>query len=466
MATEGNLVKVIQPKFVSLVGSPANQTPIRIVRSAPPKGVPMSASTARRIRRSTGEVNPVLQLSFPDEMTDTEIAATLTVYGMNDYKVERKDGKVYATRSDLQSIARSDKTMDVKLTDKITALVQRSDASMVGATVGQPGISVVAFEFSAEKFADVGEVAKWIERNSVDKASAPTQNPDLSCFEVKRGQMEEGADTRRIELEDGVVATIVRSDDGSIPAGMVAVVSEAAYGGYGWGQLDFAAALADTQFCEWMDEGIRRLRYVLENILFYSQLPLDVRKTLVSNALAQFDAFVAGIMDSMPRQLLISVTRSAQPKEIPMSTSQTQGQGGAATPAASTTTTGTEVQRAAPAAAAATPAANGDEKITLTRSELATLVRAELAAKETEDKATAEAAKAAEVKRAEEIEAATAPLKAEIEKLKGTTVVRSGGDPAVAAQQAGATGGEKKDVFRGAFGALPFGGRKPAQAVQ
>jgi hypothetical protein len=169
------------------------------------------------------------------------------------------------------------------------------------------------------------------------------------------------------------------------------------------------------------------------------------------------------VMDSMPRQLMVSVVRSAQPKEKFMST--TQGQGGAA-PAA-TTTNAVRSEGTPAAAPAATPAV--DESVTIKRSELSQLIADGIAAHEASKKAELERAAAEEKAKAEQItrsdatalvEAATKPLLAEIEALKGTTVVRSAGtDPAVKAPV-----GEKQDVFRGAFGSLPFGGRKKAQA--
>lgn len=458
---KGNLVKVLKPKFISLVDRPANESPIKIVRSAPQTGeITMTKPGAKRITRSE-QPNSVLKITFPSTMTDEEVTAALATYGMKDFAVAREGETVTATRSDLQSIAKDTPTLDIKLGDGITATVKR--AAEVETTSGKAHIAITAFEFDAEKF-DVLAISEWIARNSVDNASDPAEN-SASSFVVTRSEVEDGAETKRLQIEEGVVAIIVRSDCYDVPDGMAAVINEACYGNWGWGHLDFAAALADVEFCEWMETAMYSLRDVLNRIIFYSQLPLATRKELVNTALSQYGAFVSSVIDSLPRQMMISVVRSAQPKEISMSTKETQASGAATTVATPAVAAVVAAPAAAAPAAVAQPATGEDKPIM--RSELKGLLREVLAETEA-DKAKAaadalEAAKNQPITRADLEKAvvdATKPLQDELAALKGTTVIRSDtGDAAVTtvAQPAKpAAADEKKDVFRGAFGKVPF----------
>lgn len=449
-AIQANLVKVVKPAFVSLVGLPANQAPLKVIRSAAHQGeTPMNKPMRRTARRSDSP-NAVLKITFPETMSDDEVNSALKTYGMRDFAIDRTDGVVTATRSDLQSIAKPDSpTMDIKLSEGITATILRSVS--VAPTDAKQNISVVGFEFPAETFG-TDEIGAWLSKNSVDNASEPVENSD-SSFVVTRGEVEEGAETRLLKLEDGVVLTITRSCECDVPEGMAVAVCEAAYGSWGWGQLDFAAALADVEFCEWMDKGLSRLRDVLWNILFYSQLPLAARKELVANSLAQYGAFVSSVMDQLPRQMMVSVVRSAQLQEISMSEKNTPA-GGTPTTAAPTTT----------ATPPATPVAQVGDSVTVSRAELASMIAAGVA----DGLANVEKAKLEEAQRAAAAEAAkpitrsdlaavvaeaVKPMQEEITALKGATVLRSDTpDPKI---EQVADKGNVKNVFRGVFGDLP-----------
>lgn len=440
---KGNLVKPVATKFVSLVGLPANQTGFKVVRSDQGE-TDMSKPTSRRLRRS--EVNPVLRLTFPEGTTEEGVKETLASYGMATYVVASDDKGIFtATRSDLQSIANED-TTSIKLTaGGIMATVKRQASAPTApqAPEGRPHIAVVGVEFDPELFT-AEQAQEWLQRNSVDNVSAPAQNPDETAITVKRGDVADGEEVRRLQVEDGVTVVIARADVMSVPTDMVAVVSEAAYGNWGWGQLDFSASMADEEFCEQVGDAIYTLGGVLRNIVFYSDLPIDTRKVLVANALAQFGGFVNTIMDSLPRQVVVAVARSAQPKqENEMKTTDTNNGAGA----------------------------NGQENKAqfVTREDLAAAIAEGIKAHETSKaeelkraeeakaKAEAEAAaakeasdKAQEVQRSaitEAVKAATEPLVEKIAKLEGQTVVRSATtDPAAKGAKP-----EKQDVFRGAL---------------
>lgn len=441
---EGNLVKVVTPKMLTLTKKPANSTAFKVVRSDTTEGETQMTTknpVARRVRRSD-TTNPIMRLTFPKDFTTDDIAGTLTQFGMENYTISKgDDGLMMATRSDLQSIA-NDATTTIKLDSRgVMATVARSDS----ATSGYLSIKAVAFEFDPEKH-DEESIAEWLKRNSVDIPVPAIENPDAAVV-VKRSDVAEGVEVRRLDLGEGVTVVIVQSDEMDVPDPLAEAVSDSAYGNWGWGFLDFNMSMADAEFCDAMDDANYRLQSVLRNIMFYSNLPIDVRKTLVQSSLQQYETFVIGIMDSLPRQVLTAVARSApHQQESNMSN-----------------------DKAAAAAAPAAAAPAETDTITISRADLTKLVEEQVAAAlakapaatETQRSDTAAtAAPAAETPAAAPAAAADAnaalvetirsafaaevkPLAERLEKLEGQTVVRSNTDDPVQVERS-----DKKDIPR------------------
>lgn len=445
-AHEGNLVKVKKPKFISLVGLPANQTAFAVVRED--KGKPMSQAVVRRTRRSA-DPSPVLRLTFPEGNDELSVNEALKNYGLSGYKVECSEGIYTATRADLKSIS-EETTMQIRLSeDGLMAVVARQDAS---ATADKSALTVAQIEFAADKYT-LEEVQRWVSENKVEgTVQEPGEAGD--SYVVRRSDIPENEETRRMVLEDGVTAVILRSDVANIPEGMVAVVNETAYGNWGWGQLDFAAAMGDKEFSEAMRNSIYTLEDVLRNIVIYSALPLDVRKELANRALAQFGEYIGNVMDSLPRQLLVSVVRSAKPQLEKQMTQQQQGgsNGSAATPATADNKTREVAQ------------ITRDDVKSMIKEMVPDLVTAIRAAMEPQQQQTAqpatpatpEPAKADTLTRADLTTAfaeAIRPLVETVKEMQGTTVVRSAADNDQANKEEDGKN-KTKDVFRGAFPGL------------
>lgn len=442
---EGNMVRVREPKFLTVVGKPANKVAFRVVRSdtedASKGEQHMKPQVVRRQKRA--DVSPILRVTFPVTYTDEEVSAQLGAFGLSGYDVLRTEASILATRSDLKSIS-TGSTTAIRLTaDGIVAEVARAD--VVDANP-KSRISVVSLAFRADKF-DAAAVQKWLADNKVEAAD-PSAAEGSGDFIVVRHEVAEGEETRALQLEDGVTATITRSDADDIPEGYVAVVNETAYGSWGWGQLDFAAAMADEEFTRAMDDAVYRLRDVLKNILLYSALPLAERKMLMVNALEQFKAFSVGILDSLPRTVLVAVVRSAslQPEKPEMTTKENSG--ATTQPAATQTGDDAPVTRGelkaliAEAVAGAVAPAKREDTIPAPANET----------KPTETSAPVGITRAdLEAVTKEAVKSALDPVVERLAKVEGSTVVRSDtGDSKVttAAEQVHADG-KTKDVFRG-----------------
>ncbi len=441
---EGNLIKIKKPEHITLVGLPAVQTGFKIQRSA--KGeTPMSTATLIRRTRRSDTPNPVLRLTFPEGADEAFVTGAMKEFGLHNYTVTEDAGVFTAMRADLKSISESD-TMQIKLNDEgLMATVARADAPQTE----KSAIAITSIEFDVTKFTSE-EIQRWVDEKGVDGTIHQPQNSDKSCV-VRRSEVPDGEEVRNLVLEDGVTAVIIRSDVMNVPAGFVAVVNEAAYGSWGWGQLDFAAAMADKAFSSAMEDSIYRIKEVMLNIVLYSALPLDVRKELANRALGQFGDYIGTILDSLPRQLLASVVRSAantQPEK-----EMTKANEGGTTPEA------TVVNNAAAPAAPVAAALSRDDINAMIQDGIKQGIEAFRASQTPEAiaaaAAAAEAAEAAKpVTRSDMsklVEDAVKPLADQLAKVTGQTVVRSAND---GEQTPVAPVAEKKnasEMFRGAF---------------
>lgn len=437
---EGNLVAVKKPKFISLVGHPANQTGIKVLRNdQDTKGITNMSTLLRRTRRSDVK-SPVMRLAFPEGTDEAGVAARLQEFGMSDYKVEKEGDYYVAIRSDLKSISK-ETTMEIKLSDDgLIATVARQDTAPKAENEAN-SITMASVSFDANKFT-LEEVKRWVSEKCVDGTIQEPQNPGES-YVVRRSDVKENEETRQLVLEDGVTATIVRSCDCNVPDGMVAVVSETAYGSWGWGQMDFAAKMADKAFCNQMDDAIYSLRSVLDQIIIYSALPLDTRKDLAIRALGQFGEYVGAVLDSLPRQLLVSVVRSANPTSEKPMTQQTNG--GASNPAPANTTPPAETQATLTREDVTSAIKEGLAEFAKTLAPAA-FQRSEEPPAKVETPPNADTLTRGDVEKM--ISTGNASILEELKKLQGSTLVRSApeGTPAPAATN------QRKDVFDGAFG--------------
>lgn len=428
----GQAVRVKDPKYLSLVKSPANQTAFRIVRSDT-TGAAMPATkktTVKRIARSAPVANPVLRLAFPEGSTAESVVATLANFGMtSNYTVSEVDGIFLATRADVQSIAPEAVETLLLNDDGLTATIARSDDKRPAAVEAAPepgqGLTLTAIEFDLEKI-DHAAAQAWLQRNAIDISLEENENSTASIV-VSRSEVAEGTEVRQMEVEPGVVLSLIRSDEDDLPAGVYAAVSEKAYGSWGWSQLDFNAAMADVVFCEQARKGMDRLDGVLREIMFYSALPLDVRKTLVGNALTQFGEFIYGFMDMLPRQMLVSLVRSdstSKEKEVSKPAETTQAPAADAPAAQTITMTRADLDAAI---------AEGVNKVLAARDAQAAPAAAAVQEVQRSDDpaaaaAPAETAQVAGLTRADLAEALAEmvkPLQADLEKIMSTTIVRS-----------------------------------------
>lgn len=458
VAVEGNQVTIDNPQFITLVKKPANQRSFSILRAQEEEGnVSKPAAKTRRVARTTRrtETNQdLISLTLPGTLDEAGAKEALVTYGLSAFTVARSEDDTAWVASNPSAINCTD-TCAVKLADGIVASVRRTEAT--APTEGKGQLTATSLEFSADKFADATAVSEWCQRNSVDFDEKALNNPSGNLV-LQRAEVPEGEEIRLMELEEGVTVTVIRSCDCNIPDGFVAVINEYAYSGWGWGQLDFNAALADDQVGDALYDGLYILEDLLRNILFWSDLPVDVRKELTTRACTQFASYANGLLDTLPRQLLISVStttqRSAKENDMSNTTNTpatTQApikreEAPAATDAPAVVAVGSPEFNTAVGAAVAAELQRREEEQKTKEAEEVTRTESEKTKKEADEAAAL--VRRNELK--EIVGEATAPLLKEIEELKSTTVLRStdGDLKAQASTVKRGTG----DLFKGCLG--------------
>lgn len=331
---EVNVVTLADPKFLTLVKHPGNQVAFKVVRSDGGSGAaaePSStsavtdevdtASSPPRIRRARAVArSALLSIEYPSTMSDDDAKADLALMNITGYRMYRQeDGKLIVMRNDLTELPPN--TFRIGLGDSRFATILRSE-SVTSSVVhtGPVGIALAAINFSSEQFPSNEHVLSYLSRREVvyidDSITRSDDGTRVLCSEVP-----DGVEVRSMEIDPGVVVSVVRSDETVAYAepDLVMVVNDTAYGMWGWGQLDFAAAMADREFSESGREATDKLSEVLRDILFYSSLPVSVRKELIVRAVGQYASYMISLLEALPEKLSI-INRSS--KENSMSIPQ------------------------------------------------------------------------------------------------------------------------------------------------
>lgn len=300
------LMKLVEPNFLSIVRSPANKTPFKVIRSAPEAGV---ADTAVR-----GDVG-LLSIEFPLGVGQEEADTLLSLLHLgDDYELATNDsGRFY-----LRRIGASDemlgKTTRIDMGQGFSANVVVDFSETAGSSSVDAGVQLLRMDFDREAFT-LEQVKEWLEKNEID-----FQPNGVVCSErtitVQRHDC--GEELQSVQIMPGVHGAVRRAAVSDVPEKVYRQVVEAAYGNWGWGQVDFRAAIADREFSEEAPEAVRVLSDVLYNVI-WSSLSLDEKKALARQACAQFADYMDGLIDALPTDVVeqIRSTNSQETTQMP-----------------------------------------------------------------------------------------------------------------------------------------------------
>lgn len=298
MRKSASLRKLKDAHFLSLVDSPANRTGFKIIRSADdaPEADHMETIESRRFD------SPLLSIILPQGVTEEQAYELMDVYALgDDYEVAERNGQYMFMRKGVRDGIETtsfDLGGDIVANVVTESLATRSDES--------GHVAVTSIEFQKEHFSELADVQRWLRGKDVTFKEGGVEVVD-GGFIVTRHDVPEGTTTNRVTVQDGVTAIIALADREDIPTSVISPISEAAYGSYGWGHIDFAQSMADEAFTEASWNALSTLGRVLEEIMFYSVFNVEERKVLIERATSQFSSFMSAMMDVLPGETLIQI---------------------------------------------------------------------------------------------------------------------------------------------------------------
>ena len=311
------IAQLVKPKFITLAGKPANQIAFKVIRDD--NGVETMANhiQRKRVKRS----DSLIIIEFEVGMAEDACRGVMAEYGIEDYELVQ-EGDTYKAKKCIDDPAMKKKCSDTANTVRIDigdgrfATILKPISNQASDT--KSALTLTSVEFSADYFPDKADVSEWLKRNSIDFSDADMEN-GVQGIVVRSVKVEATEEVRRVQVDDGVQFVVARSDTMAMPDNFVTVVNDTAFGCWGWGQLDFAATMADKEFTEVASEACYALSDVVNRILFYGDVPVALRKDLIANAASQFSDFIGTLIDALPARVIVA-SRSIRDKEKLMST--------------------------------------------------------------------------------------------------------------------------------------------------
>ena len=459
---EAQLMDIDKPQFLTLTKHPANRSGFKILRS--------DGTGTTKARKKRTEHSGLLAIVLPSGLSDEQIDDIVDGFNLGDaYSIQQYDDNTkILTRSDVTVADGFNDAVPISFNGYMAYLdpqnlTMRSDEKDKEPT-DPTGVTLVWVEFDGQ-IGDEEAVNEWLSSRSIGGSSSDLQILEEGGAIYTLHEPSADIPVRKVRLDDGVYGYVAPSESDDIPSSVYRSIVETAYGSWGWGSVDFVQAISDREFSEMISEARYMLNEVLDSILYYSELTLDARKTLVQNATSSYAAYITGLIDSLPRD---AVQRDAK-RNTPIGDTDM--------------TTDTKVSDDK------TKTETEDNKDFVTRSELASAIEQAVSAAfeshkpaegEAESKDTAAAARseadasdggdkvdtnavvlkavadlADDMKKAmaEEIGKVSRSVKSvqdEVDDLSGTTIQRDSGEDADTTEEAVDT--QPKSVFRGMFG--------------
>jgi hypothetical protein len=509
-----NLAKLDEPLMITLTELPANRTGFRTVRSAAALAQEdtemLDLQKRTRTRSGKGKAAakaptpPVkisridaglLTLVLPEGATEDDAATVIEQFGLgDDYTIRSENGFISLVRKTEEGETLPG-GVEVALAQGLTATVDYAmfpDAVARADKAGDnDGIIVARMDFNIAYFETLEAVADYLKANEIDYMTDGVEQVDGGVIVHRMDPNEYDGKGKQIEIAPGVLVHVTRGETDSIPVAIRRAVTDAAFGSFGMGHLDFSAALVDPEFSSQAGNAIFQLSDVLDNIVFRSGLPLPDRKELIQKATADFSGFMGGLMDAVGDMGFAQADRSdkgeADEAKAPVDTTtdeavaaaasqrKDEGEGKDAPAEDASTDSGT----AAEAAARTDTDAGGEAKDTAAeggdgeggKAPVAATPAVGISRKDLEDtvKVALEAAGATfgdalkDIVKGNELttkrlDVALKSLRTEVEKIGDTTnVARDNRDDDTVETEVGGDhdgdSGDSADVFRGAFGA-------------
>jgi hypothetical protein len=308
---KGQIARIVEPEYLSIVKSPSNRTGFKIIRSAD-----NTTDRVMRFRKKRSDTG-LLSIDLPAGVSLDQAQSILELFDLGeDYEIAESGGVYSLIRkgSDM-----SVDTVTINLGEGIFANVASSSfgRSIRSEDADQDKfdkVQLVALEFTGDDFTTVESVREWLDSRDIDfveggvycdEVGSP-ETGEVRMFTVLRTKREDAANCTQnmtVNLGNGVTGILGFAEETDIPKQVYRQIVETAYGSWGIWQLDFAAALADKEFTDESYEAMDTLNMVLHNVMF-SDKTIAERKTLVQSVLKQFGQYVNSLLDSLPIEVM------------------------------------------------------------------------------------------------------------------------------------------------------------------
>lgn len=308
------LAEATNPKYLSMVKTPANRSGFKIIRKDNDTSEADFTPTRTRARKDSND--GMLYIALPSDFTEEQASEVMDRFGLEeDYELVMDEGQVrlirkdQSLRSDIQDVSQAE-TVAIRL-DKEQSIIahvstetfkhtnaQRSDTKIGGAV-----LSGIEFEGHSDR-----DVEKFLAEHNLDIPEENIERIDEETYYVSYKKSDKAHHTDRINLADGVNARVYRAETNDIPESIARGIVEECYGSYGYGQLDFFAALTDELYTDAAYDAVRTLGDILREITIWSGLNLSSRIDLMNNALSQYGFYMAELMNSLPRSVVSAMT--------------------------------------------------------------------------------------------------------------------------------------------------------------
>lgn len=299
---KGQVAKLVEPEFLSVVKSPSNRTGFKIIRSAE------GTDRVVRTRKKRSDSN-LLSIDLPMGVTLAQAQEILELFDLSeDYDIVSTGDQFVLMRKGSDPEA---DTVAISLGEGIIANVVPAVFSRSEDDTKTDGVQLVALEFTGEQFSTVESVREWLDTNEIDFIEGGVSFSDADSEMARtalvlRTDREDAANCTHnmtVTLADGVTGILGIAEETDIPKRVYRQVVEAAYGSWGVWQLDFNAAMADKNYTDESYVALDALNMVLHNVMF-SDKTIEQRKTLVQSVLKQFGEYVNGLLESLPTEVM------------------------------------------------------------------------------------------------------------------------------------------------------------------
>jgi hypothetical protein len=308
---KGQIARIVEPEYLSIVKSPSNRTGFKIIRSAD------NTDRVMRFRKKRSDTG-LLSIDLPAGVSLDQAQSILELFDLGeDYEIAESGGVYSLIRkgSDM-----SVDTVTINLGEGIFANVASSSfGKNIRSEETEQGkfdnVQLVALEFTGDDFTSVESVREWLDSRDIDFIEGGVHCDEFGVssdvgsvprFTVLRTSREDAANCTQnmtVSLGSGVTGILGFAEETDIPKQVYRQIVETAYGSWGIWQLDFTAALADKEFTDESYEAMDTLNMVLHNVMF-SDKTIAERKTLVQSVLKQFGQYVNSLLDSLPTEVM------------------------------------------------------------------------------------------------------------------------------------------------------------------